>query len=181
MSTPEQVFTAKQAAQRLGLSLAMTRRYGAALEALTGEAVRQSPRDGRLYRRDQLDALMRARDLIRADPQLSVTAALARALGSDDGATQAVATLPESVSPTFSDALARELLSTLEGVRAELAAAHADREELRELRAEVAALRSEADQRRALPAPDAAATGPGSGGSGPKAWLLRQLTRLLQS
>lgn len=200
MSTPEQVFTARQAAQRLGLSLAMTRRYGAVLEEMTGEPIRQHPRDGRQYRRDQLEAMLRARDLIRADPQLSVKTALERALGNGQGdAIPPVAALTGSTSPTFPDALARELLSTLEALRAELAEARTDREELREelRQRDAEALRAgrtwETPKLPEAPTPaageqtahvTAAATGPGGGGGadedGPLAQALHRIGRRLE-
>lgn len=130
-------FTAKQAAEALGASPAQTRRYGAALEEVTGEAIARHPRDGRLYRRDQIEVMGRAKALVEANPGLTITQALTLALGGESDLAHAEATaglnLPsEALSEALERALARSLLPELQGLRAEVAA----------LRSELAAARS---------------------------------------
>ncbi len=172
MNGAEEVFSAKQAADRLGLSPAMTRRYGAALEELTGEAIRQHPRDGRQYSGEQLRTMQQAKSFVESNPRVSVAQALTLALGkAPEVSTPAVLSEPGDPSgalvAAFAQALERSLLPEVRALR----------ESNERLEREVAALRSEVAERRALPAPDAAATEPGGGG--PKAWVLRQLERLL--
>lgn len=135
MSATEQVFTAKQVSERLGLSPAMTRRYGAALEQITGEPIRQHPRDGRQYRADQVATMMKAKAFVEANARLSVAQALTLALGEAPAvATPAEVKDSENVSEALSRALERTLLP-----------------ELRALREEVAGMRTEIAEARALP------------------------------
>ncbi len=137
MTVSEEVFSAKQAADRLGLSPAMTRRYGAALEELTGEAIRQHPRDGRQYGREQLETMQRAKSFVESNPRISVVQALTLALGqAPEVATPAALSEPGDPSGALVGALAQALEQSL-------------LPELRELRAEVAGLREELRQRDA--------------------------------
>lgn len=136
-------YTAKQAAEALGSSPAQARRYGAALEEVTGEPIARHPRDGRMYRRDQIETMLKAKGLVEANAGLTVTQALALALG--DGLDLAHAESaagvnlpPEALSEALSEALERALKRSL-------------LPELQGLRAEVAALRSELAEARALP------------------------------
>lgn len=120
-------FTAKQAAEALGASPAQARRYGAALEEVTGELIARHPRDGRLYRRDQIETMGRAKVLVEANPGLTITQALTLALGGDSDLAHAETTaglnLPaEAISEALERALARSLLPELQGLRAEVAA-----------------------------------------------------------
>lgn len=152
MSATEQVFTAKQVSERLGLSSAMTRRYGAALEQITGEPIRQHPRDGRQYRADQVEAMMRAKAFVEANARLSVAQALTLALGEAPVvATPAVAEGPGNMSQALSEALERTLLPELRALREEVVGLRADRDEVQALRAEVAELRAEVATQKALP------------------------------
>ncbi len=132
-------FTAKQAAEALGSSPAQARRYGAALEEVTGSPVTRHPRDGRLYRRDQIETMLKAKGLVEANPGLTITQALTLALGGTPDLAHAESTaglnLPsEALSEALERALTRSLLPELQG-----------------LRAEVAALRSELTAARSLP------------------------------
>lgn len=126
MVDAEQVFSARQAAKSLGLSSAMTRRYGAALEEVTGEAIRQHPRDGRQYQQSQLEAMVRAKGFVEANPRLSVTQALHLALGqaSEVGLTDPLEqseTTPQALENAFAQALERTLLPELRALREEVA------------------------------------------------------------
>lgn len=130
--TVEEVFSARQAADRLGLSPAMTRRYGAALEELTKEPIRQHPRDGRQYRREQLETMQRAKSFVEANPRLSVAQALQLALGEAPAvATPAVPegseTPSEALSEVLVQALERTLLPELRALREEVAGLRAPR------------------------------------------------------
>lgn len=118
----EQIFTAKQVSGRLGLSSAMTRRYGAALEQLTGEPIRQHPRDGRQYRADQVEVLLQAKALVEANPRLSVAQALQLALGGVPAvvATSVVAEGSGTASEALAEALERTLLPELRALREEV-------------------------------------------------------------
>lgn len=197
MSSAEEVFSAKQAADRLGLSPAMTRRYGAALEELTGEAIRQHPRDGRQYGREQLEAMRQAKSFVESNPRLSVVQALTLALGqAPEVATPAALLEPGDPSGALVGALAqaleRSLLPELRELRAEVAGL---REELRRRDAEALQASRTAENRQLAEAPaaaagvqtehvTAAATGPGGGGGadedGPLAQALHRIGRRLE-
>jgi DNA-binding transcriptional MerR regulator len=136
VSSTEEVYSARQTAERLGLSPAMTRRYAAALEEITGEAIKQHPRDGRQYSREQLETILRAKAFVEANTRLSISQALQMARGEAPAvATPAVTREVGATSQAFAEALERSLLP-----------------ELRALREEVASLRREAQEARtALP------------------------------
>ncbi len=130
-------YTAKQAAEALGSSPAQARRYGAALEEVTGEPIARHPRDGRMYRRDQIETMLKAKGLVEANAGLTVTQALKLALGDTLDLAHAESAvglnLPsEALSEALERALTRSLLPELQGLRAEVAA----------LRSELAAARA---------------------------------------
>lgn len=134
MSDLEQIFSARQVAERLGLSAAMVRRYGAALEEITGQPIRQHARDGRQYSAEQMNVLIRAKGFVEANARLSVSQALQLALGEPPSvATPAVAEGTGTASQALSEALERTLLP-----------------ELRALREEVSGLRLELEKQRAV-------------------------------
>lgn len=55
------MYSAKAVRERLGISDGMLRRYAIALESVTGEQIKQHPRDGRQYTGEQVAALERAK------------------------------------------------------------------------------------------------------------------------
>ena len=75
------VYNARQVSEALGVSTAMVRKYAAAYEAITTKPIKQHARDGRLYTRDQLDALVTAKGFVDSNAGMSVDAALRIALG----------------------------------------------------------------------------------------------------
>jgi hypothetical protein len=79
----EEVFTAREVASALGLAGAMLRRYAATYEELTGSEIGVHKREGRLFSRDQLDTLLKARNLVSTQG-LSVRAAMQIAVAKDD-------------------------------------------------------------------------------------------------
>lgn len=184
----EPTYTSKQVHERLGISGGMLRRYAMALEEVVGNKIDLHPRDGRQYTGAQVAVLEQAKQEVTKRRGLAVETAIRMVLGKEvpDTALLPPAALvspgsdPEAVRTALEpfltevQALRRgderllevneRALEVLEGIQSQLAAAHADREELRELRAAVAALRSEVAERLALPASDMAATGPGGGG-----------------
>lgn len=182
MTVPEEVFSAKQAADRLGLSPAMTRRYGAALEELTGEAIRQHPRDGRQYGREQLETMQRAKSFVESNPRLSVVQALTLALGAaPEVATPAALSEPGDPSGALVGALTQALERSL------LPELRALRESNERLEQEVAALRAgRASQFGRLPeapptsAETAATDETGGSDDGPMVRAARWLERLLR-
>ncbi len=138
----ETVYSARQASARLGLSAAMTRRYGATLEEVTGQRIPQHPRDGRQYSTAHLETMERAKGFIETNPRISVVQALQLALG--EGPTveaPVVSKVQESSAQALSDALEQALARSL-------------LPELRALREEVTALRSELATLKALPRPE---------------------------
>ncbi len=129
MSVPEseQVYSAREVAQQLGLAAAMVRRYATAYESATGEKIDLHPRDGRLFSQQQLDVLLAARALVQRD-STSVEAAVAQALQRPE--TALAVKVQSSDGPTLdalTEAFSRSQQPLLDEVRA--------------LRLEVAALR----------------------------------------
>jgi DNA-binding transcriptional MerR regulator len=87
MSTGDDtVYTARQVSEALGVSTAMIRKYAATFEAITGERIKQHARDGRLYTRDQLDALIAAKGFVDTNAGMSVDTALRIVLGRAESA-----------------------------------------------------------------------------------------------
>ncbi len=134
------VYTARQVSEALGVSTAMVRKYAAAYEAITGEPVKQHPRDGRLYTRDQLDTLVNAKGFVDGNAGMSVDTALRIALGRAETAVKE----PQAQTTINTAAFAEAILAELRGLRV-------DKDELQALRDEVAALRLELTETRALP------------------------------
>jgi hypothetical protein len=75
------LYTARQVSAALGVSTAMTRKYAATFEAITGEPIKQHARDGRLYTREQLDTLVTTKGYVDGNAGMSVETALKIALG----------------------------------------------------------------------------------------------------
>ena len=203
--TPAQpTYSSKQVADQLGISGGMLRRYAMALEEVVGNKIDLHPRDGRRYDGEQVAVLMRAKQEVTNRRGLAVETAIRMVLGQDVPDTALLppaALIPQGSDPeavrtalepllTEVQALRRgderalevseQALKVLKGIQAELAAAHADRQEVYKLRAEVEALRSEIAERPALPAPAVeAATGPsGGGGDGLLVRIARRLERI---
>jgi DNA-binding transcriptional MerR regulator len=130
MAQTEAVYSAKQVAQALGISSGMLRRYALAFEEITGEIIKQHPRDGRQYDADQLATLQRARAFVTANSGMSVDMGLRLAMGA---AEQDVMTQP-SINPQASpealvEAFRRSqepLLEKLSSIEAELQALRAE-------------------------------------------------------
>lgn len=124
---PEQVYSAREVAQQLGLAAAMVRRYAAAYEQIAGEKVSLHPRDGRLFSQGQLDTLLAARAIVQRD-STSVEAAVAQALARPE---TALAVKVQSSDALNLDALTAALSRSQQPLL----------DEVRALRLEVAALR----------------------------------------
>jgi hypothetical protein len=131
VSESEQVYSAREVAQQLGLAAAMVRRYAAAYETASGEKIALHPRDGRLFSQKQLDVLLAARALVQRD-STSVEAAVSQVLARPETAL--------AVRVTSSDAL------NLDALTAALSRSQQPLlDEVRQLRQEVAALRPPAE------------------------------------
>lgn len=87
MPESEEIHSARDVAQALGVGAAMLRRYAQAYEQTSGEKVEIHPRDGRLFSQSQLDTLLIARAIVQRD-SASVEAAISQALGSPEQALQ---------------------------------------------------------------------------------------------
>lgn len=126
MPEAHEVYSARQAADRLGLSPAMTRRYGAMLEEVTGEPIKQHARDGRQYRADQIAVMLQAKTYVETNSRLTVSDALKIALGiaSEPVAPEIIAApqiASQQLTEAFSKALEQSLLPELRELRAEVA------------------------------------------------------------
>jgi hypothetical protein len=80
----EEVYNASRTGDLLNLGGAMLRRYAATYEALSGEEITIHKREGRLFSQEQVDTLLKARDLVTTQG-LSVRAAMQIALNSGSG------------------------------------------------------------------------------------------------
>ncbi len=108
------VYTARQVSEALGVSTAMVRKYAAAYEAITGAPIKQHARDGRLYTRDQLDALVNAKGFVESNAGMSVDTALRIALGRAEAAFKEPQAQPMSIDTA---AFAEAVLAELRGLR----------------------------------------------------------------
>jgi hypothetical protein len=82
MSKAEEVYNAGQAGALLNLGGAMLRRYAATYESLSGSEIQIHRREGRLFTQEQVDTLLKARDLVTTQG-LSVRAAMQIALSGE--------------------------------------------------------------------------------------------------
>lgn len=78
----EEVFSATKTGAMLNLGGAMLRRYATTYEALSGQEITIHKREGRLFTQEQVDTLLKARDLVTTQG-LSVRAAMQIALSGD--------------------------------------------------------------------------------------------------
>ena len=108
------VYNARQVSEALGVSTAMVRKYAAAYEAITGAPIKQHARDGRLYTRDQLDALINAKGFVESNAGMSVDTALRIALGR---AETAVKEPQAQTTDINTSAFAEAILAELRGLR----------------------------------------------------------------
>jgi hypothetical protein len=108
------VYNARQVSEALGVSTAMVRKYAATFEAITGEPIKQHARDGRLYTRDQLDALVNAKGFVESNAGMSVDTALRIALGR---AETAVKEPQAQTTDIYTTAFAEAILAELRGLR----------------------------------------------------------------
>lgn len=81
MADAETIHSAKAVRERLGISDGMLRRYAIALESVTGEQIKQHPRDGRQYTGEQVVALERAKLRVAEKRGRDVETAIRLALG----------------------------------------------------------------------------------------------------
>jgi len=115
MSTGDDtVYTARQVSEALGVSTAMVRKYASTFEAITGEPIKQHARDGRLYTRDQLDALIAAKGFVDTNAGMSVDTALRIALGRAESAIKEPQTQSTGIDTS---AFAEAILAELRGLR----------------------------------------------------------------
>lgn len=75
------MLTTSALASVLGVGTSMARRYGLALEAITGQPLRQIPGKGRMYLEEEVQLLQEARQLVLQDPSLSIEDALKSVMG----------------------------------------------------------------------------------------------------
>lgn len=152
----EAVYSAKQVAQRLGVSLGMLRRYAAALETVTEKPISQHPRDGRRYSAEQVQALLAAKAAVRDHPGVSIETALRVVLGHEGALTPPPPPLPSGDATELARALTEPLRGEL-GALKEQGSEGLD--ELRRIRAALEAL-VEQGKPRLTPTPEEPGSGP---------------------
>ena len=146
---PRSLYTTGHLASELGLGTSMARRYGLALEAVTGQALTQVPGRGRMYSQQDIRVLREARQALVEQPNLSIEEALKAVLGiqeepeEDTQATVEKASRPPGRSGVALVDLQQALGDALTPV---MAALQELREENRQLKVEIEGL-------KALPAP----------------------------
>ncbi|MDQ3398905.1 MAG: hypothetical protein M3511_14280, partial [Deinococcota bacterium] len=97
MADAETIYSAKAVRERLGISDGMLRRYAIALESVTGELVKQHPRDGRQYTGEQVEALARAKLRVAEKRGRNVETAIRLALGQTEAEAE-TSMLPEPIT-----------------------------------------------------------------------------------
>lgn len=97
MADAESIYSAKAVRERLGISDGMLRRYAIALESVTGESIKQHPRDGRQYTGEQVAALERAKLRVAEKRGRDVETAIRLALGQTEAEAES-SMLPEPVN-----------------------------------------------------------------------------------
>lgn len=97
MADAETIYSAKAVRERLGISDGMLRRYAIALESVTGEQVKQHPRDGRQYTGEQVEALKRAKLRVAEKRGRDVETAIRLALGQTEVEAES-SMLPEPIT-----------------------------------------------------------------------------------
>lgn len=139
MTEAQRTHSTSQVAKALSVKSGMVRRYHLALEGVMGTSLPRDPQNnGRLVTDEQLAMLQQARELVRANPSLSVEDALKSVLGIYTGPTAPA--VPR-------DELLEAIMLELRGLRREV---RAQREDLTALREQNAAL---TEQVRVLPTP----------------------------
>jgi hypothetical protein len=141
MSKAEEVYNAGQAGALLNLGGAMLRRYAATYEELSSSEIQIHRREGRLFTQEQVDTLLKARDLVTTQG-LSVRAAMQLALSGEldiplrraemrskppwgDGVSEDTLALKEILTEALRNAVTdanNPLLEEMRGLRADLAA-----------------------------------------------------------
>lgn len=97
MADAETIYSAKAVRERLGISDGMLRRYAIALETVTGEQIKQHPRDGRQYTAEQVEALERAKLRVAEKRGRDVETAIRLALGQTEVEAES-SMLPEPIT-----------------------------------------------------------------------------------
>lgn len=97
MAEAETIYSAKAVRERLGISDGMLRRYAIALESVTGEPIKQHPRDGRQYTGEQVEALARAKLRVAEKRGRDVETAIRLALGQTEADAE-TSMLPEPIT-----------------------------------------------------------------------------------
>jgi DNA-binding transcriptional MerR regulator len=146
------LYTTGHLATELGIGTSMARRYGLALEAVTGEALRQVPGKGRMYSERDIQLLREARQALMEQPNSSIEDVLRSILGIEEPE-DAEPTVEKASRPAGGSGVALvDLQQALTQALTPVAAA------LQELREENRQLRQEIEGMKALPAPAPEAT-----------------------
>lgn len=140
------LYTTGYLASELGIGTSMARRYGLALEAVTGQALRQVPGKGRMYAEGDIRLLREARQALMEDPNSSIEDALRSILGIEKPEDAESTVEKASRAPGPSVGLV-DLQHALSEALTPVATA------LQELREENRQLRQEIEGLKALPAP----------------------------
>ena len=145
---PRSLYTTGHLASELGVGTSMARRYGLALEAVTGQALTQVPGRGRMYSQQDIRVLQEARQTLVEQPNLSIEEALKAVLGIEEPEKSAEPTVEKASRPLErSGAALADLQQALgDALTPVMAALHELREENRQLKVEIEGL-------KALPAP----------------------------
>jgi NACalpha-BTF3-like transcription factor len=105
MNDSEMMLSARQVQEKLDVSSQMSGIYYRELEKVTNTKIKTMGRTGRSFNSEQVQILLMARNIVQSDSKITVSEAMARAVG--------VSKMPlESVKPTDSPGVSLENLKT---------------------------------------------------------------------
>ena len=132
MSETEEILSAKEVADELGIGAAMLRRYAATYEKVSGKEIDLHRREGRQFTRSQVDTLLEVRRKVQGK-DMSLDAAMEVVLNGPEIALEPrPSVLRQSDSLEAFKAALDPLLSELQSIRGELSSLRRENKELRE-------------------------------------------------
>lgn len=131
MAEVEMLYSARQLADELGITLQMLSKYAQAYSKLTKQQIMKQGRNGRHFTPDQREVIKNARDMVRSQTGLTVEDALKRALVFDpapleveSGTVEAavdLAALEVAFRAALRDEVTTPLIAEIQGLKAEIA------------------------------------------------------------
>lgn len=131
MAEVETLYSARQLADELGITLQMLSKYAQAYTKLSKQQIMKQGREGRHFTLEQREVIKNARDMVRINTGVTVEAAMRRALVFDavpvgvelgsNGAAVDLAALTEAFRAALRDEVTGPLVKEIQGLKAEIA------------------------------------------------------------